>query len=108
MTDLSSPTLLNVKIVSPENILFEGQALSLTCINKEGQFDILPFHSNFISLIYESITVFPLSAEPIKIPIGYALLKCLSNNITIFTNVDISSYSELLTSSKSSLSKEIK
>lgn len=99
MSEINSP-LLDIKILSPENILFEGKALSLTCINKEGQFDILPFHSNFISLIYESITVFPPSEQPKKFPIGYALLKCLSNNITILTNVDISSYTELLTSSK--------
>lgn len=97
MSELSDSHLLDVKILSPESVLYEGQARFLTCINKAGPFDILPYHSNFISLIYQSITVFPVSKEPQVIPIGYALLKCLSDSITILTNVDISSYSQLLT-----------
>lgn len=90
-------TVLNVSIVSPEETLFEGTALSLSCYNKEGEFDILPYHSNFISLIYQSITVYPTTGPAKTIKIGYALLKCISNTITILTNVDISSYSEILT-----------
>ncbi|MBP7966901.1 hypothetical protein KAZ66_01380 [Candidatus Woesebacteria bacterium] len=97
MTEKKEDLILHVSILSPEEVLFEGDVNSLTCFNKEGEFDILPFHSNFISLIYQSITVYPINAPPKTISIGYALLKCISNTITILTNVDISSYSELLT-----------
>ncbi len=88
---------LSVSILSPEEVLFEGDVFSLSCFNKEGEFDILPYHSNFISLIYKEIKLFPENSEAKSIPIGYALLKCISNNIMILTNVDISAYSQLLT-----------
>ncbi len=100
MTEQKDDLILHVSILSPEEVLYEGDATSLTCFNKEGEFDILPFHSNFISLIYQSITVYPTDAAPKTISIGYALLKCISNSITILTNVDISSYSDLLTAKK--------
>ncbi len=92
---------LSVSIVSPEEILYEGDAKYITCINKEGEFDLLPFHSNFISLIYKYIRVYTISGEVKHIDIGYALLKCMGNTITILTNVDISSYTEILTAQHS-------
>lgn len=88
---------LTVSIVSPEEVLFEGDAKFITCINKEGEFDLLPYHSNFISLIYKHIRVYPLSGDTKNFEIGYALLKCMGNVVTILTNVDISSYTEILT-----------
>jgi F0F1-type ATP synthase epsilon subunit len=96
--------VMTVTILSPETTLYEGTVVSLSCINKAGQFDILPFHSNFISLIYQSITVHPAGNQPdIKIPIGYALLKQINNAITILTNVDISSYTQILTAQANQL-----
>ncbi len=97
MAEQKTEPTINVRIVSPEKTLFEGLARSITCFNKEGEFDILPFHSNFISLIYKSITVNPVDTESQRFEIGYALLKCMGNSITILTNVDISSYSEMIT-----------
>lgn len=88
---------LDIKILSPEEILFEGKAHFITCINKEGEFDLLPYHSNFISLIYKRIRVYPIEEEQKDIEIGYALLKCYKNTVIILTNVDISSYTAILT-----------
>ncbi|CAN5202654.1 hypothetical protein BH09PAT2_BH09PAT2_02120 [soil metagenome] len=100
MSEKNNNKLLEISIISPEEILFQGQASSLTCYNTEGEFDILPYHSNFISLIYKSITVKDIHGHGQKFEIGYALLKCLSDSITILTNVDISSYTEILTSKR--------
>ncbi len=50
--------ILNVRINSPEKIIWEGQALSVSSENSEGPFDILPKHANFITAIEE---------KPIKI-----------------------------------------
>lgn len=43
--------LLQVKILTPLMLLFEGKALSVSSVNSEGRFDILPQHANFITLI---------------------------------------------------------
>ncbi len=43
--------LLKVKILSPTQTIFEGEAVSLSSVNSSGKFDILPFHANFITLV---------------------------------------------------------
>lgn len=46
-----------VLIVNVEKTLYRGQALSLSCLNQKGKFDVLPLHSNFISLIYKRLSL---------------------------------------------------
>lgn len=43
--------LLNIRILTPKRVLFEGPALSVSSTNSEGRFDILPEHANFITII---------------------------------------------------------
>ena len=38
-------------------IIFEGLVGSLTSFNEEGEFDVLPLHSNFISIIQNQLTL---------------------------------------------------
>lgn len=45
---------LRVKILSPTQTIFDGQALSISSINSTGKFDILPYHANFITLVQKS------------------------------------------------------
>lgn len=37
--------------MSPEEVVWEGQALALSSENSEGDYDILPGHANFMTLI---------------------------------------------------------
>ncbi len=42
---------LTVRILTPKRVLFEGAALSVSSINSDGPFDILPEHANFITIV---------------------------------------------------------
>jgi F0F1-type ATP synthase epsilon subunit len=42
---------ITVKIASPEEILWQGEAFSVSSKNSQGNFDILPHHANFITII---------------------------------------------------------
>lgn len=46
--------VLNVKIFSPTQTIFEGEAVSISSVNSVGKFDILPFHANFITLVQKN------------------------------------------------------
>lgn len=46
--------VLNVKIMSPTQTIFEGQAFSVSSKNSTGAFDILPFHANFITMVQKT------------------------------------------------------
>ena len=80
---------INITVISPEETLFKGQAKALTCHNLDGVLDILPSHSNFISLIDKYIIIHSLDGKEKKITIGKALIKALADEIIILLNVDL-------------------
>lgn len=80
---------INITVLSPEETLFNGKARALTCHNLDGELDILPSHSNFISLIDEYVIIHTLDGKEKKITIGKALIKALGDEIIILLNVDL-------------------
>ena len=44
---------LIVKVATPSEVLWEGEADSVSSENSQGLFDILPLHANLITLIRE-------------------------------------------------------
>lgn len=80
-------TLLRVRINSPEKIIWEGEAESVSSVNEDGPFDILPFHANFITFV---------EAKPIRINTGsewkefsfpHTVIYTHSNSVMIYTNI---------------------
>ncbi len=51
------PSNLNVTVENREKILYQGAAWAISSINLKGNFDILPNHSNFITLIKNNVVV---------------------------------------------------
>ena len=48
------PTL-NLKIITPRKVVFEGEVLSVTAPSSTGEITILPYHTNLLSLLVEGI-----------------------------------------------------
>jgi len=42
---------LTVTVISPQQILFSGEAKSISSKNSVGNFDLIPEHANFITII---------------------------------------------------------
>lgn len=42
---------LHVRITQATDLVWEGEAVSVTSTNLDGPFDILPLHANFVTLI---------------------------------------------------------
>ena len=51
---MPSKNTLTVKIISPTQTIYDGEAYSISSVNSLGKFDILPFHANFITLVQKS------------------------------------------------------
>ncbi len=83
------PMDLQISILSPDKTVYLGRAEAVTCKNEKGEFDILPLHSNFISLIDDYIKIHLIGGKIQKINIGRGLLKAIENKITILLNVDL-------------------
>ncbi len=78
---------LKVKVFSPFEIMYEGKARALTASNSLGPFDILPDHTNFMTL---------LTAGPVKVltpsdertfVIEHGILRVTNNVVTVFANI---------------------
>lgn len=79
---------LAVKILSPTQTYFDGPAASLTATNNIGQFDILPEHHNFISLLTTGQIVVKLpDGEEKSFTVSGGLLRIQSNVVIVFLDV---------------------
>lgn len=99
---------LKVKVLSPNQILFQGLALSISSKNSFGNFDILPYHANFITLVQnQPITIRikdPASSaanllftniadllkskiKPIKFQFPMAIIYAANNEVKIYTDI---------------------
>lgn len=84
---------LAVSIVSADEMVFEGTVYMLTSINKDGEFDVLPLHTNFITLIRDTIILHQTNKEKKEITITNGVLKVAENRVNIilgpFVGADI-------------------
>lgn len=80
--------LLHVRILTPKQTLFEGEALSVSSKNSAGKFDILPQHANFITLVEnQPLTVIKDNKEKLSINIQTGLIYVTSNKVHIYTDI---------------------
>lgn len=79
--------LLKVKVIcSPilEKKGFEGLAEAVSSENRLGKFDILPFHINFITLIFNNLTIYTPEKKEIKYQFTRGVLEVSNNKTNIF------------------------
>lgn len=77
--------IFNLKIISPSEVLFEGQVVSISSRNTKGNFDILGKHANFITLITKK-TIYIRKTDGAQQSFNFtqAILYLINNNVTIF------------------------
>lgn len=84
MTDAT----LFVRIISPTRVFFQGQAESVSSKNVDGNFDILPQHANFITLIEGNpIIVRTPDKKSFTFKLPFAILFTRENKINIYTYI---------------------
>ncbi len=80
--------LLRVRFSSPNEVIFEGEALSVSAKNSAGKFDILPLHANFISFIENyPITVRKADQTEQVFKFNFAIIYQTSNQVNIYTDI---------------------
>ncbi|MBW4061718.1 hypothetical protein HJC99_04075 [Candidatus Saccharibacteria bacterium] len=76
-----------VKIFSPYQTYYEGEAVSLTATNATGPFDILPGHINFFSLLTDGLVVLNTGFQRLEFPIARGVLRVTQDKLTLFADV---------------------
>jgi F0F1-type ATP synthase epsilon subunit len=84
---MSTPPL-TVIINSPERLVWEGKAEYVSSENSQGPFDILPMHSNFISILEgKTIKVKPVGAAVVEYAFPRCVLYTHSNVVKIYAKI---------------------
>lgn len=76
-----------VKIFSPFQTYYQGEAISLSAANRTGPFDILPGHINFFSLITNGTVVVNTGFQLLEFEIGRGVVRVNKDNVTLFADV---------------------
>lgn len=77
---------IHVRILSPQQILLDTEALSVSSKNLKGSFDILPQHANFMTMIENSpIVVRIANQKPVVFKFPTSFLLAIENKVNIYT-----------------------
>ena len=79
--------LLSVRVNTPERVLWEGTAVWVSSKNSRGSFDILPFHTNFVTIL-ENETIRINTGKDIKeYTFPNSVIYVHSNHVYIYANI---------------------
>lgn len=78
---------LKVIARAPFNVYFEGDAEAVTATNKVGQFDILPDHAEFFSILEAGEVIIETTTEPVSFQISNGIITVRNNEVLLFVNI---------------------
>lgn len=81
---------LTVRVISPKEILFSGEANSVSSKNSKGKFDILPYHAKFLTFIEkQKIEIRTTGNKNLEFNFPFAIIYNNNNKIDIFTDLNV-------------------
>ena len=87
MADKVEKNLLFTAIYIPnykQQLDFKGYVKSISSINNEGAFDILPMHENFVTVLSGNLVIVDESGKKREIQVERALLEASNNLVKVF------------------------
>ena len=80
--------LIQIKIMTPQQVVFNGPALSLSSKNTDGKFDIIAQHANFITIVEDQpIDIIQPDKRKISFNFNLAIIHNASNIVSVFANI---------------------
>jgi F0F1-type ATP synthase epsilon subunit len=80
-------TRFKVRIFSPYQTYYQGDAVSLSAANRTGPFDILAGHINFFSLLTGGTVVLNTGFQRLEFPVARGIIRVSRNEVTLFADV---------------------
>jgi len=78
---------LSVIARAPFNVYYEGEALAVSATNRVGEFDILPGHADFFSVLNPGEIIIDTEKEPIKFSVNDGIITVRDNQVMLFVNM---------------------
>jgi len=83
----SDTKVLSVIARSPFHIYYEGSATSVSAANRVGNFDILPGHADFFSVMEPGQVIIETDGEPIIFDITNGIVAVRDDEVMLFANM---------------------
>lgn len=88
MSKNNSTEKLHVIARSPFELYFEGEAMAVSATNRIGDFDILPGHADFFSMLVPgNVVIQPIGSEKIQIDAHSGIMTVRDNQAYLFLNM---------------------
>jgi F-type H+-transporting ATPase subunit epsilon len=79
---------LNVIARSPFHVYYEGEAEAVTATNRIGNFDILPGHADFFSVLTPgTIIIETVAGDPVSFDIHNGIITVRDDEVMLFVNM---------------------
>lgn len=82
-----APTPLKVNARAPFHIYYEGPAKRVSAANKVGQFDVLPGHADFFSVLTPCEVSIETDADLITFTLTNGIVAVHDNEVMLFVNI---------------------
>lgn len=76
-----------IKIFSPYQTYYQGEAVSLSATNRTGPFDVLPGHINFFSLLTSGTVVLNTGFQRLEFQVARGIIRVNHDDVTLFADV---------------------
>lgn len=86
MTEHVEPKL-KVIARAPFHVYYEGDARSVSAINAVGEFDVLPKHADFFSILKPGEVIIETGAEPVVFNISNGIITVRDDEVLLFCNM---------------------
>lgn len=83
---MADPTL-HIRIISPQELLLDTEALSVSSKNSQGPFDILSMHANFITVVEDESIIIRTPQKPLTFKFPIAIIYTTNNLVNIYTYI---------------------
>lgn len=77
-----------LSIISAEGRIYDQEVAAISSTNEAGDFDVLPFHANFISIIKKKVLVHELNGQIKEFPVDNAVLKAVNNQVNVYIGIE--------------------
>lgn len=84
---LQKNQLLSIMIRDRSGVLYEGTIEAFSAYNDRGPFDVLPLHTNFISLIKQQIDLRLQGSIFKNLPLETGVMKVKENKIEVYIGI---------------------
>lgn len=82
---MSTQGILTISINSPEKVIWEGKAISVSSTNSVGVFDVLPHHANFITIIENKPVIIRTGVKTLEFTFPLCLMYARDNYVYAYT-----------------------